>query len=136
MVDHVTREIRADIMRAVPSSNTSLELRLRKALWRRGLRYVVNSRVDGARPDVCFRGSRVAVFVDGCYWHGCPHCYQAPKTNTKFWTDKVKRNRQRDVRDTEVLRDAGWTVLRFWGCEIKGELDDVVEEVSLAVRPI
>ena len=76
------------------------------------------------------------MFVDGCYWHGCPRCYRAPKTNTEFWSDKLRGNRQRDARDTEVLRDAGWTVLRFLGCEIADELDDVVEAVSLAVRPI
>src|SRR5690349_19592581 len=63
------------------------------------------------RPDFAWPGQRVAVFIDGCFWHGCPRCYKAPKTNRSFWRDKVTSNRARDRRVTAELRRAGWVVV-------------------------
>jgi len=65
-------------------------------------------------PDFVFRRERVAVFVDGCFWHGCPKCYRRPKSNRKFWDAKAARNRARDAEVTRALRRAGWTVVRIW----------------------
>ncbi|GEK17368.1 very short patch repair endonuclease [Cellulomonas persica] len=64
--------------------------------------------------DMVFPRARVAVFVDGCYWHGCPVHFKAPASHTEYWGPKIERNRARDAETTRVLRDAGWTVLRFW----------------------
>ena len=97
--------------------DTAPELRIRSLVHRSGLRF----RVD-ARPlprlrrtaDLVFRPVEVAVFVDGCYWHGCPEHFVQPKTNSEFWKEKIGRNIERD-RDTDsTLRDAGWTVIRIW----------------------
>ena len=97
--------------------DTAPELRIRSLVHRSGLRF----RVD-ARPlprlrrtaDLVFRPVEVAVFVDGCYWHGCPEHFVQPKTNSDFWKEKIGRNIERD-RDTDsILRDAGWTVIRIW----------------------
>jgi DNA mismatch endonuclease, patch repair protein len=68
------------------------------------------------RPDFIFRKERVAVFVDGCFWHGCPVHYRKPKTSARFWSEKIEANRRRDVRVTRALRKLGWRVLRFWEC--------------------
>lgn len=66
------------------------------------------------RPDFCFPKNKIVIFVDGCFWHGCPKCYKAPRKNIAFWAKKVARNIQRDKRNTRVLRKQGWSVLRFW----------------------
>lgn len=100
---------------------------MRSAAHRRGLRY----RVDAAplkglrrRADMLFPSRRVAVFIDGCYWHGCPTHYQAPSRNADYWREKIAANRTRD-RDTDRrLRDAGWTVVRIWeheDCEVAAD---------------
>jgi DNA mismatch endonuclease (patch repair protein) len=130
----VVSEQRSAIMRSVGSKNTGLELALRKALWRRGFRYRLHPRVEGTRPDLVFPGAKVAVFVDGCFWHGCPRHYAPPKTNVDFWTRKLETNVDRDTRDTLRLEAAGWTVLRFWGCQIGENLGGVVDAVEALVR--
>ena len=71
------------------------------------------------RPDFIFKRERVAIFVDGCFWHGCPDCYRAPKSNQEFWEQKVEGNRRRDRRVTRQLREAGWSVIRVRECVLK-----------------
>lgn len=66
------------------------------------------------RPDFVFRKFKIAIFVDGCFWHGCPRCYRAPKSNQTFWEEKLSRNRARDRKVTRELRRAGWRVIRIW----------------------
>ena len=73
------------------------------------------------RPDFIFRASRLAVFVDGCFWHGCPRHGTKPKGNAAFWRAKVRRNQERDLRDTRSLRLAGWKVLRLWEHELRAK---------------
>ena len=120
-------------MRAMRSTNTKPEMLLRRALWQEGLRYRVHIRVEGARPDLIFPGQRVAIFVDGCFWHGCPVHYIAPAGNAPYWREKIKTNQERDVRNNLRLKSAGWTVLRFWECELKEHLPSVVAAVVAAV---
>lgn len=98
--------------------DTGPELAVRRLVHARGLRY----RVDYAplqnlrryRADLVFTRAKVAVFIDGCFWHGCPQHHTQPKTNAQFWTTKVTTNRARDLKVTDLFHDAGWTVLRFW----------------------
>ncbi len=70
------------------------------------------------RPDFLWKASRVALFVDGCFWHGCPRCYKAPRSNFAFWRAKIRGNRARDQRVTRELHRLGWTVLRVWECQV------------------
>lgn len=102
------------------SRDTQPELRIRRAVHALGLRYRVHSRPEAAfnrTADMLFTRARVAVFIDGCYWHGCElHC-KMPATNRDFWAAKIDRNRARDRETTTVLRDAGWIVLRYWAHE-------------------
>lgn len=116
-------------MRSVGNVDTEPEMLLRKELWHRGFRYRVNERVEGVRPDLLFKGSGVAVFVDGCFWHGCPDHYCAPENNAEFWEEKLKRNRDRDRRNNRTLEEAGWAVERFWECEIREDVEAVADEV-------
>lgn len=112
--------LRSRTMAAVPSERTSLEQLLAREMWAIGLRgWRRHVRVEGAKPDFVFSRKRVAVFVDGCFWHGCPECAKRPATNTGYWSTKLARNAARDEEQTTVLAEAGWTVVRFWGHELE-----------------
>lgn len=110
---------RSRIMKAIRSKgNKSTELRLARVLraaaltgWRR------HPDLRGT-PDFAWRKTRVALFVDGCFWHGCPRCYRVPRHNTEFWSRKVQGNRRRDRIVTRTLRSQGWSVIRVWECRI------------------
>ncbi|MFJ5608390.1 very short patch repair endonuclease [Streptomyces sp. NPDC093221] len=110
-------ESRRRNMQAVRSRDTGPEWLVRRLVHARGLRYRVSARPlpDLRRTaDLVFRPAKVAVFIDGCYWHGCPEHYVSPKTNAGYWSEKVAKNMARDQDTNERLTDAGWTVLRFW----------------------
>ncbi len=99
------------------SRDTKPELALRRALHALGYRYRVHKspiRSPSRRADIVFTRQRLAVFVDGCFWHGCPDHYEAPTVHRKYWADKVHRNRERDRVTDEDLRAAGWRVVRLW----------------------
>ena len=126
-------------MKANRPRDTAPELRLRRALHARKLRYRKDVRPASdlrCSADVVFSRCRVAVFVDGCYWHGCPEHFRAPKTNTRWWLEKIKGNRERDARKSAQLSTRGWTVLRFWEHELVTSegLAKAVERVRSAVR--
>lgn len=121
-------------MRANRGRDTGPELALRRALHARGYRFRVNIRPEpGIRrtADVVFTRRRVAVFVDGCFWHGCPQHATRPKTNREFWTSKLDNNRARDLETNEQLRAAGWSVVRIWEHE---PVEDAVRSVATEVE--
>lgn len=104
-------------MRANRRRDTGPELAVRRILHAQGLRYRIDTRPVpnlNRRADIVFRAARVAVFIDGCFWHGCPAHYTPPKTNRDFWAGKVAANRERDCETDELLAEAGWTVIRLW----------------------
>lgn len=120
-------------MQATPRRDTSVELALRSAIHRKGLRFRVDWPIPGTRrrADLAFVSARLVVFVDGCFWHGCPEHATWPKANAAWWRDKLKTNKRRD-RDTDArLRTGQWTVLRFWEHE---DSDRAVSKVVRAVR--
>lgn len=81
------------------------------------------------KPDFVFESSRLVVFLDGCYWHGCPRCYRAPTSNTSYWSEKLRRNKTRDRRVVRLLRNSGWRVARFWEHEIESSPQRVVDRI-------
>lgn len=122
-------------MRGNRSRDTKPELRLRSLLHRRGLRFRVAYRPLPTRrntADVVFSRAKVALFVDGCYWHGCPQHFVQPRTNSDYWQGKIARNVARDHEFDAALRDAGWTVIRCWEHE---DPELVAETVANAVSP-
>jgi len=106
-------------MSRIRGENTKPELMLRKALRAAGMRYRLKNKLPG-RPDIIFPGKRVAVFVDGCFWHRCPEHFQAPLRNALFWDDKISRNEKRDRKVDEQLSAMGWRILRIWEHEVRG----------------
>jgi DNA mismatch endonuclease (patch repair protein) len=123
-------------MRGNRRRDTGPEQRLRSALHGAGWRFRVDLPVDcggtRCRPDIAFTHWRVAVFVDGCFWHGCPQHGVPPKTNTSYWGPKLARNRERDRRDTGLLGESGWTVVRVWEHLPADQALPVVEAALLA----
>lgn len=98
--------------------NASTELRLRARLREGGLAGWRRHRALPGKPDFVWARERVAVFVDGCFWHGCPRCYAMPRRNTEYWRAKVRRNRARDREVRATLRALGWRVHRIWECQV------------------
>ncbi|MGH9025335.1 MAG: very short patch repair endonuclease [Acidimicrobiia bacterium] len=125
------------VMRGNRRRDTRPERLVRSRLHALGLRYRVDYRIDvGAhrvRADVAFTGLQIAVFVDGCFWHGCPEHGNRPRVNTAYWGPKLRRNFERDQRNTRELEAAGWTVLRIWEHE---EPDAAAMRVSESVRQL
>jgi len=104
-------------MRSNKSRDTKPELALRSAVHRLGLRYRVGTQpLPSVRRtgDLVFSRARVVVFLDGCFWHGCPEHHTVAKTNAEFWAEKIRTNRTRDARTNQLLTDAGWQVVRVW----------------------
>jgi len=109
---------RSNNMRANRRSDTKPEAAIRSALHRLGYRFRKDYRVDlpelRARPDIVFTRQRLAVFIDGCFWHCCPEHGRQPAVNGWYWSPKLRRNVERDRQVTQALRDHGWTVIRVW----------------------
>lgn len=132
-MDRHTPEQRRKNMQAVKNSGSDIECLLRAELWRRGLRYRKNVVKVFGKPDIVFVGLKIAVFCDSEFWHGYDweHRKEDIKSRREFWIPKIERNIQRDIEVTEVLEKDGWTVLRFWGKEIKNDTvgcADIVEQ--------
>jgi DNA mismatch endonuclease (patch repair protein) len=131
--DRFTPAIRSAMMSRIQGKNTTPELTIRKRLWKKGLRYRLHPQVFG-RPDFAFIHARVAVFIDGCFWHGCPEHYQAPKSNKAFWKKKLTANRARDAVVSETLSAMGWLCLRFWEHDVEDRPDRCANSILRAVR--
>lgn len=133
MADIVDTRTRSRMMAAVRARDTAPELALRRLLYAQGLRgYRVHRRDIPGRPDVAWIGRRVAVFVDGAFWHGHPSAFTLGKSG-KFWDDKISANMARDRRNDERLRQAGWKVVRLWDFEIERDQVGCMEKVQAAL---
>lgn len=126
------KEITSRVMSSIRAKNTKPELTLRKALFQIGLSgYRLHWKKAPGRPDISYPGAKLAIFVNGCYWHRCPHCQPAsPKTHSEFWQNKFQKNVERDARKIKELRKEGWKVLVIWECQIKDNLDKYVQKIK------
>lgn len=118
------------VMQGNRSRDTKPELAVRRLVHSRGLRYRVNARVEAdlrRTADMLFTRARVAVFVDGCYWHGCPVHFTLPKAHSDYWREKIATNRLRDTETNSLLEERGWTILRFWSHEPPVTVADQIE---------
>ncbi len=132
-MDVMTVEQRHRCMSRIRCKNTYPEVTLRRALRANGLHYRPGNAVVG-KPDVVFPSLRIAVFVDGCFWHQCPIHGTMPAKNQEFWRHKLGRNVQRDREIDATLSGAGWTVVRIWEHEIDSALDLVVRAILELVQ--
>jgi DNA mismatch endonuclease (patch repair protein) len=125
---------RSEQMSRIRARDTSPEREVRRLLWKEGLRYRLHAKTPVGRPDIVFLGARVAVFVDGCFWHGCPDHYVRPRSREGFWSEKLATNVRRDIEQTRKLESLGWRVCRIWEHEVFERPVAVVAHIAAAVN--
>lgn len=140
-MDNLTKEQRRKNMQHIRSKDTSIEVKLRKALWHRGYRYRKNDKRLPGKPDITLTKYKIAIFCDSEFFHGKDWEILKPRlekgTNSQYWISKITRNRERDDEVNKKLLFEGWTVIRFWGKDIQKNIDEcvrVVEETVWEVR--
>ena len=130
-----TTKKRSKIMSNIRAKNSKPEMTFRRALWKKGVRYRVDSKQLPGRPDVSIKKYKLAIFIDGEFWHG--YHWQERKTriksNREFWIPKIERNIQRDRQVTKELNDMGYTVFRFWESEIKNNLSTCINDILVYI---
>lgn len=130
MPDRISKEQRSKVMSSIRSEDTEPEIALRKALWARGLRFRVHYGPE--KVDIAFPSRKVAIFVDGCFWHGCPEHSRLPKSNKAYWHPKLRRNAERDQAKEARLRAEGWEVVRVWEHELS-DAEGVASRIAEAL---
>lgn len=135
-MDFLTPEQRSKLMSAIRSTNTKDEVRLAKALWALGYRYRRNNKTVFGKPDFTFKKIKLAIFVDGEFFHGKNWDIDRNriKTNSEFWIKKIERNMQRDIEVNTYLESQNWKILRFWSNDIKKNLDLCILEIENAIK--
>ena len=129
MTDVLTPEQRTYNMSRIRGKNTSPEVKLRKLLWSQGIRgYRIHYNLPG-KPDIVFTKKKIAIFIDGCFWHKCPVCFQVPETRKEFWIKKIQSNVERDKKVNEQLKINGWNVIRIWEHEIRKDPEIAVKKI-------
>lgn len=119
MTDTVSKKKRSEIMSAIRSRDSEMELSLRKELTRAGLKYRKNVANLEGKPDVAFTGKKIVVFLDSCFWHGCKSHCRLPQANRDYWKKKIERNKKRDREIDKIYKNKNWKILRFWEHELK-----------------
>lgn len=129
------KEQRRRNMQAVKSTGSQIEVALAKALFRRGYRYRKNDKTVYGKPDLTFKKIKLAIFIDGEFWHGKDWAIKKydHKSNQDFWYNKIERNIERDLEVNNYLESTGWNVLRFWGKEIEKNIDICVMKCEKAI---
>ena len=146
MTDRLTPQQRHYVMSRIHGKGTKPELKVRQWLWRHGYRYRLNVKSVPGKPDIVMRKYRTAIFVNGCFWHGhyvetqCfaslqeitnSPCCKIPQTNREFWVNKIRRNKERDQKNYQLLHDNGWQVIVVWECQL---VPKTIEETMLRVE--
>ena len=128
LADKITKEQRSYIMSQIRGTRTKPELIVKENIDGRKLRYQPKGILE--RPDFANKAKKIAVFIDGCFWHKCPRCYKEPKSNKKYWKAKIERNTKRDKYVNRKMKKEGWTVLRFWEHQVKENMAQVVKKIN------
>lgn len=129
---------RSENMRRIKSKDTSIEIILRKELWKRGLRYRKNVKDIFGKPDIVFKNKKLAIFADSEFWHGKQLLEDKyiPKTNTEFWVKKITRNIERDKEVNSRLKEEGWSILRFWETDIRKKVSECADKIEETLKKL
>lgn len=119
MVDIFSKKKRSEIMSKIRSKDSKIEVEFRKALWKKGFRYRKNPTKYFGKPDLVLPKYKTVIFIDSCFWHGCKKHGTIPATRKKFWTEKIKKNRQRDKDVNNHYKKESWKVIRIWEHDLK-----------------
>lgn len=129
MADVHTKKQRSYNMSRIRGSDTKSEIRLRKSLWNEGFRYTKNNKDIPGKPDLAFRGKKIAVFIDGCFWHKCPEHYNKPANNAEFWEKKIQSNTERDTKVNQLLASQEWKIIRIWEHDIRNDFENIKRRI-------
>ncbi len=129
MSDNLSKADRIKNMRAIKSSNTKLETMVCRALWHKGLRFRKNVKGLYGKPDIAIKKYKVVIFIDSCFWHGCPFHGNIPKTNREYWLKKIERNKQRDIEVTLYYKKNGWNILRVWQHDLNHNFEETINRI-------
>jgi len=135
-MDKISSEHRSWNMSRIRSKNTTPEITVRKYLYSKGFRYRLHYSVEG-KPDIVFKNRKIAIFIHGCFWHGHKNCKEAhiPKSNPKFWKEKISRNIKRDIKNKEILKSKNWKVFTVYECRVEQNLKKVLEPIIKNLTP-
>ena len=134
MADVLTKKQRSYNMSMIKCINTKPEIRLRKLLFSNGLRgYRVKTKIKG-KPDIVFTKKKVAIFIDGCFWHKCPKCFVRPGTNKEFWNKKINSNVKRDKKINNYLKKEGWIIIRLWEHEVRKDIEKCLKKIKSKLK--
>jgi len=133
-VDNLSKEKRSRVMASIRGKNTKPEITIRKLLWKEGVRYRIHDKSILGTPDISIKKDKVAVFIDGCFWHGCKRCYKEPKSNVGFWRKKILNNRKRRNKVRTQLRKEGWNVQEFWEHQIYSKSHEITNTIENCLK--
>lgn len=135
MADIMSKEQRSKTMSAI-RAQSKLENIFTKSLWKRGLRFRKNVRKLRGTPDIVIQKYKIVIFVDSCFWHGCPTHFKRPKSNQEFWDKKIARNKERDKEINQYYIDKGWNIKHVWEHEIRSNLEGATDETMDFINSI
>ena len=128
MADNLTKEQRTKNMKAI-KSQSALENKVSKALWKMGFRFRKNVNLFG-KPDIALKKYKVVIFIDSCFWHGCPIHGNTPKSNKEYWEKKLERNKLRDIEVNNYYKENNWFILRIWEHEFKVNFEYAIQKAA------
>jgi DNA mismatch endonuclease (patch repair protein) len=130
-MDKISTERRSWNMSRIKSKNTTPEILVRKYLYSHGFRYRLHYPINGT-PDIVFKNKRIAIFINGCFWHGHEKCKEShiPKNNSKFWREKIAQNIKRDDKNEDILESENWKVFTIYECEIEVDLNRALKPIT------
>ncbi len=136
MPDRITKQQRSENMRAIKGKDTSIELKVRKYLYHHGFRYRKNVKNLPGKPDIVLDKYHTVIFVNGCFWHHHYNCKDAsiPKSHQDYWTKKINKNVENDIKNTKLLEQMDYQVITIWECEINNAFEDVMKSVIEQIK--
>ena len=134
MADTVSKKKRSEIMRAVRSKDSGIEIKFRKAIWKAGFRYRKSPTKYFGKPDLVLRKYKTVIFVDSCFWHGCKKHCRLPSSNKKYWIEKIERNKKRDKEVNRHYKKLDWNVIRVWEHSIGGSIAEIIMDIKTKIE--
>ncbi len=133
---NISKEKRSKIMSSIRAKNTKPEIRIRKLLWSNGFRYRIHDKSVFGTPDISNKSKNFAVFIDGCFWHGCPKCYKEPISNVDYWRQKIARNKKRRTIVKRNLKKNGCKVFEFWEHHVNSNPEKIVSKIVKEIHVV
>jgi len=138
MADCFSKQKRSEVMSKIRSKDTKIEIKVRHWLYHHGIRYRKNCKTITGKPDIAIKKHKIAIFVNGCFWHGHDNCkiFSPPKSNSEYWKEKIEKNKIRDKANIEKLEEMGWNIFVLWECQIKADFEETMVSLLEKINQI